>query len=87
MGATVIGRDLGPRVSSALTSGLTSDCTQLEIGTHEDKKNGITYENLLYQICLLYTSIYRTDLHGRRRNIGILRHGQYIQGYKSGHHE
>lgn len=44
MGATVIGRDLGPRVSSALTSGLTADCTQLEIGTHEDKKNGITYE-------------------------------------------
>ena len=26
MGATVIGRDLGPRVSSALTSGLTADC-------------------------------------------------------------
>ena len=50
MGATVIGRDLGPRVSSALTSGLTADCTQLEIGSHEDKKNGITYENLLYQI-------------------------------------
>ena len=50
MGATVIGRDLGPRVSSALTSGLTADCTQLEIGDHEDKKNGITYHNLLYQI-------------------------------------
>ena len=32
MGATVIGRDLGPRVSSALTSGLTADCTVLEIG-------------------------------------------------------
>src|SRR5574344_2274665 len=50
MGATVIGRDLGPRVSSALTSGLTADCTQLEIGSHEDKKAGKTYENLLYQI-------------------------------------
>ena len=50
MGATVIGRDLGPRVSSALTSGLTADCTSLEIGNHEDKKAGITYENLLYQI-------------------------------------
>ncbi len=32
MGATVIGRDLGPRVSSALFSGLTADCTELEIG-------------------------------------------------------
>jgi electron transfer flavoprotein alpha subunit len=43
MGATVIGRDLGPRVSSALTSGLTADCTSLEIGDHEDKKEGKTY--------------------------------------------
>lgn len=50
MGATVIGRDLGPRVSSALTSGLTADCTSLEIGSHEDKKAGKIYENLLYQI-------------------------------------
>ncbi len=50
MGATVIGRDLGPRVSSSLTSGLTADCTQLEIGPYEDKKSGQVYENLLYQI-------------------------------------
>ena len=50
MGATVIGRDLGPRVSSSLTSGLTADCTQLEIGSFEDKKTGKTYDNLLYQI-------------------------------------
>ena len=50
MGATVIGRDLGPRVSSTLTSGLTADCTELEIGDYEDKKNNKTYKNLLYQI-------------------------------------
>jgi electron transfer flavoprotein alpha subunit len=50
MGATSIGRDLGPRVSSALHSGLTADCTSLEIGDHEDKKAGKTYKNLLYQI-------------------------------------
>ena len=50
MGATVIGRDLGPRVSSALTSGLTADCTSLEIGDHEDRKEGKSYKNLLYQI-------------------------------------
>jgi len=35
MGATVIGRDLGPRVSSALFSGLTADCTELEIDDFE----------------------------------------------------
>ncbi len=50
MGATSIGRDLGPRVSSALHSGLTADCTSLEIGSHSDKKAGKDYENLLYQI-------------------------------------
>ena len=50
MGATVIGRDLGPRVSSALKSGLTADCTALEIGDHEDKKVGKSYKDLLYQI-------------------------------------
>jgi len=50
MGATSIGRDLGPRVSSALFSGLTADCTSLEIGTYEDKKAGKVYDNLLYQI-------------------------------------
>lgn len=50
MGATVIGRDLGPRVSSSLTSGLTADCTQLEIGEYDDRKNGVHYDNLLYQI-------------------------------------
>lgn len=50
MGATSIGRDLGPRVSSSLHSGLTADCTSLEIGPHEDKKAGKAYENLLYQI-------------------------------------
>ncbi|MGF7141242.1 electron transfer flavoprotein subunit alpha/FixB family protein [Roseimarinus sediminis] len=50
MGATPVGRDLGPRVSSALFSGLTADCTSLEIGEHEDKKAGKKYEKLLYQI-------------------------------------
>ncbi len=50
MGATCIGRDLGPRVSSCLHSGLTADCTSLEIGDHTDAKTGKSYTNLLYQI-------------------------------------
>lgn len=50
MGATSIGRDLGPRVSSALGSGLTADCTSLEIGDHEEKKESKVFKNLLYQI-------------------------------------
>ena len=50
MGATSIGRDLGPRVSSALHSGLTADCTALEIGDYTDVKTGTEYKDLLYQI-------------------------------------
>lgn len=50
MGATSIGRDLGPRVSSALHSGLTADCTSLEIGDYTDVKSGTEYKDLLYQI-------------------------------------
>ena len=32
VGATAIGRDLGPRVSARVATGLTADCTQLDIG-------------------------------------------------------
>ena len=49
-GATPVGRDFAPRVSSALHSGLTADCTQLEIGDHKDAKTGREYKDLLYQI-------------------------------------
>ena len=49
-GATPVGRDFAPRVSSALHSGLTADCTQLEIGDHKDAKTGKEYKDLLYQI-------------------------------------
>ncbi len=49
-GATTLGRDLAPRVSSALRSGLTADCTSLEIGDHTENKTGKEYKNLLYQI-------------------------------------
>ncbi len=49
-GATCTGRDFAPRVSSALHSGLTADCTQLVIGDHKDAKSGKEYKDLLYQI-------------------------------------
>ncbi len=32
VGATAIGRDLGPRVSARVATGLTADCTKLDIG-------------------------------------------------------
>jgi electron transfer flavoprotein alpha subunit len=37
-------------VSSALHSGLTADCTSLEIGDHTETKTGKEYRHLLYQI-------------------------------------
>lgn len=49
-GASSIGRDLAPRVSSALHSGLTADCTSLVIGDHSEARSGKEYKNLLYQI-------------------------------------
>ncbi len=49
-GATTTGRDLAPRVASALQVGLTADCTDLQIGSHRDLARGKTYEKLLYQI-------------------------------------
>ena len=50
LGATAVGRDLGPRVSSALKSGLTADCTALAIGNYTDEKAEKLYENILLQM-------------------------------------
>lgn len=36
MGATSIGRDLAPRVAARLKTGLTADCTQLEISEYDE---------------------------------------------------
>ncbi len=47
-GATTTGRDLGPRIASALKVGLTADCTDLQIGDHE--LQGKLYKDILYQI-------------------------------------
>ncbi len=49
-GATAIGRDLAPRIASAMKAGLTADCTDLDIADVEDRVKGTTYKNLLLQI-------------------------------------
>ncbi len=49
-GASPVGRDLGPRVASAIRSGLTADCTDLQIGDYESKKEGVVFKDLLMQI-------------------------------------
>jgi electron transfer flavoprotein alpha subunit len=50
VGGTPNGRDLAPRVASALRCGLTADCTDLQIGDYHVKRDDRTYRNLLYQI-------------------------------------
>ncbi len=48
-GATYVGRDLAPRAASDLRTGLTADCTDLQIGDYTDPA-GQEYKNILYQI-------------------------------------
>jgi len=48
LGATPVGRDLAPRIASAVSAGLTADCTDLRIGDYE--RQGRVYHDLLYQI-------------------------------------
>jgi electron transfer flavoprotein alpha subunit len=49
-GATPLGRDLAPRVASALRAGMTADCTDLEISDVADAKTKVEHKNLLLQI-------------------------------------
>lgn len=49
-GASPCGRDLAPRIASAMKAGLTADCTDLQIGSHEIKATGQVFDKLLLQI-------------------------------------
>ena len=88
-GATSIGRDLAPRVASALKCGLTADCTSLEIGEHEDKKQKKEYKNLLYQIRPAFGgNIIATIINPETRpqmatvREGVMRREVYAPNYK-----
>jgi electron transfer flavoprotein alpha subunit len=48
VGATTVGRDLAPRVASRMRTGLTADCTDLQIGNYRFGKK--KWENILLQI-------------------------------------
>ena len=50
IGATPAGRDLAPRIASAVHAGLTADCTDLQVGDYLLKKDNKLYKDLLYQI-------------------------------------
>jgi len=50
IGASPLGRDLAPRVASAIRAGLTADCTDLQIGNYTSRRENREYQDLLYQI-------------------------------------
>ncbi len=49
-GATYLGRDLAPRVASAVRAGLTADCTDLAIGDVIEPRTKKLHSNLLLQV-------------------------------------
>ena len=49
-GATPLGRDMAPRIASATRSGLTADCTDLQISDVTDGKTKEVWKDLLLQI-------------------------------------
>ena len=50
IGASPLGRDLAPRLASAVHAGLTADCTDLQIGDYTLRRENRVYKDLLYQI-------------------------------------
>jgi len=87
-GATSVGRDLAPRIASALKCGLTADCTSLEIGDHSDTK-GNTWKNLLYQIRPAFggniiANIINPEMHPQMATVreGVMKKEIYSKSHK-----
>ena len=81
LGATPIGRDLAPRIASAVQAGLTADCTALKIGDFE--RRGKTYKDLLYQIRPAFggnviATIVNPEMHPQMATVreGVMRLGE-----------
>ncbi|OQX97530.1 MAG: electron transfer flavoprotein subunit alpha [Bacteroidetes bacterium 4572_128] len=87
-GATSIGRDIAPRVASALKCGLTADCTSLIIGDYFDRKNKKDYKNLLYQIRPAFggniiATIINPEMHPQMATVreGVMKKEIYSENY------
>ncbi len=80
LGATPVGRDLAPRIASAVSAGLTADCTDLRIGDFE--RQGRVYQELLLQIRPafggnLVATIVNPEMHPQMATVreGVMRPG------------
>ena len=88
-GASSIGRDIAPRVASAVKCGLTADCTSLVIGDHYVKKTDTEYKNLLYQIRPAFggniiATIINPDMHPQMATVreGVMKMEIFDENYK-----
>jgi len=89
-GATSVGRDLAPRLASALNCGLTADTTVLDIGDHFVKKEKKEYKDLLYAIRPAFggsimANIINWDQHPQMATVreGVMKKEIYDKNYKS----
>jgi len=87
-GASSAGRDLAPRVASAVRCGLTADCTSLVIGDHEVKKDNKVYKDLLYQIRPAFggniiATIINPDMHPQMATVreGVMKKEIFNENY------
>lgn len=88
-GASSVGRDLAPRVASALRCGLTADCTSLEIGDYVDRKSKKEYKDLLYQIRPAFggniiATIINPDMHPQMATVreGVMKMEVFDENYQ-----
>jgi len=85
----MIGRDVSPRVASALRCGLTADCTSLVIGDYSERKTKKEYHNLLYQIRPAFggnilATIINPDMHPQMATVreGVMKKEIFDPDYK-----
>jgi len=90
LGATAIGRDLAPRLASAVGCGLTADTTILDIGSHYVAKEKKTYDNLLYAIRPAFggsimANIINWEMHPQMATVreGVMKNEIFDENYKA----
>ncbi|MEN8186759.1 MAG: electron transfer flavoprotein subunit alpha/FixB family protein [Bacteroidota bacterium] len=89
-GATSVGRDLAPRLASALNCGLTADCTILDIGDHYVSKEKKEYKDLLYAIRPAFggsimANIINWDMHPQMATVreGVMKNEIFDENYQT----
>jgi len=90
LGATSVGRDIAPRLASALNCGLTADCTILDIGDHYVSKEKKEYKDLLYAIRPAFggsiiANIINWDMHPQMATVreGVMKKEIFDANYKT----